>query len=180
MITGNFRLNKKIGLGIMIVSAIIILLVTKSMKKYETNIDIVLNENIEKKDLKIILNTYGYLLNGYEIDKKVGQTNTFFALYKDGSSQDYKKTKINQYSDYIVYAKYKDKYAKMRSTNTLVMGQDVTNIKVVVSSFNNYVYISSSEVTPSIESIKEASFKSKDEYLKDKHDIKMLEYLDRL
>ena len=34
-------------------------------KKYETQISIDLDEDIRKDNLKIIINTYGYLLDGY-------------------------------------------------------------------------------------------------------------------
>ena len=42
-------------------------------KKYETLISIDLEEDIRKDNLKIIINTYGYLLDGYEPSKHIGR-----------------------------------------------------------------------------------------------------------
>ena len=101
-------------------------------KKYETLISIDLEEDIRKDNLKIIINTYGYLLDGYEPSKHIGQTNTYLFLYKDAQIQDYRNTKINKYSDYYIYAKYGNKYAKMKYTNSLVMGNNETSIKIFI------------------------------------------------
>lgn len=148
-------------------------------KKYDTQISIDLGEDIKKDDLKITINTYGYVLNGYEPSKYVGQTNTYLFLYKDAQIQDYKNTKISKYSDYYIYAKYGNKYAKMKYTNSLVMGNNKTSIKIFIKKINDLYYIYSSNIAPSVEAISENSFKDIDAFRSNKHDIKMLGYLDR-
>ncbi|WP_227591941.1 MULTISPECIES: hypothetical protein [unclassified Acinetobacter] len=171
-------MKKKIGIFIILIGLIMVI-ATNFEKKYETQISIDLDEDVRKDNLKIIINTYGYLLNGYESSKHIGQTNTYLFLYKDAQIQDYRNTKINKYSDYYIYAKYGNKYAKMKYTNSLVMGNNVTSIKIFIKKFNDLYYISSSNITPSIEAISENSFKDIDAFKSNKHDIKMLGYLDK-
>lgn len=62
-----------------------------SSQNYETKIDIIPSKEIEKKALKIIINPYSYLLNGYELKKYIGKTNNYTVLFKDGRMQSYKK-----------------------------------------------------------------------------------------
>ncbi|MFW2173457.1 hypothetical protein ACG95N_08025 [Acinetobacter guillouiae] len=79
-----------------------------SSQNYETKIDIIPSKEIEKKALKIIINPYGYLLNEYELKKYIGKANNYTVLFKDGRMQCYKKENINTFSDYYIYAKYKN------------------------------------------------------------------------
>lgn len=148
-------------------------------KKIDTEINITPDENINRENLKIIVNTYGYLLDGYELRKHIGETNTYIVLYKNSNLQDYKKTKINKYSDYYIYAKYGDKYAKMKYTNSLVLGDDKTVIEIFINNFNNINYLSYSEIESSIETINQHSFKEIDAFKSNKHDMEMLSYLDK-
>lgn len=169
-------MKKKNWIFIILVGLIMVI-AANFEKKYDTQISIQLDEDIKKEDLKIIINTYGYLLDGYEPSKHIGQTNTYLFLYKDAHIQDYKNTHISKYSDYYIYAKYGNKYAKMKYTNSLVMGNNETSIKIFIKKFNDIYYISSSNITPSIEAISENSFKDIDVFKSNKHDIKMLYYL---
>ena len=149
-------------------------------QKYETKIDITINDIIQKEELNIIVNPYGYLLNGYEPDKYIGSTDRYIVLYKESKTQDYTNAKINKYSDYYIYAKYKNRYAKMKYTNSLVMGSEKTDIKIFLNTFNEIKYLSSSMIVPSIETITQNSFKDKQTFKDNKQDMKMLEYLDKL
>lgn len=138
-----------------------------------------MDESIRKENLKIIVNTYGYFLDGYEPSRYIGETNTYFFLYKNSNLQDYKKTKINEYSDYYIYAKYGNKYAKMKYTNSLVMGEDKAKNNIFINKFNDINYLSSSNVNTGLEAIAENSFKDIDAFKSNKHDMKMLSYLDK-
>ncbi|WP_314339907.1 hypothetical protein [Acinetobacter guillouiae] len=149
-----------------------------SSQNYETKIDIIPSKEIEKKALKIIINPYGYLLNGYELKKYIGKTNNYTVLFKDGRMQSYKKENINTFSDYYIYAKYKNQYAKMKYTNGLVMGDNKTDIKIFINMSENIAYLSSSETSSSVETIHQNAFKDKEKFSQD--DMNMLKNLDNL
>lgn len=149
-----------------------------SSQNYETKIDIIPSKEIEKKALKIIINPYGYLLNGYELKKYIGKANNYTVLFKDGRMQRYKKENINTFSDYYIYAKYKNQYAKMKYTNGLVMGDNKTDIKIFINMSENIAYLSSSENSSSIETIHENAFKDKEKFSQD--DMNILKNLDDL
>lgn len=179
MIIGIINLKKQIWIVIILIGLIMAIIAANFEKKYDTEININLDESISKENLKIIVNTYGYLLDGYEPSRYVGETNTYFFLYKNSNLQDYKKTKINEYSDYYIYAKYGNKYAKMKYTNSLVMGGDITKNNIFLNKFNNINYLSSSGVNSSPEAVAKNSFKDIDAFKNNKHDMKMLSYLDK-
>lgn len=149
-----------------------------SSQNYETKIDIIPSKEIEKKALKIIINPYSYLLNGYELKKYIGKTNNYTVLFKDGRMQSYKKENINTFSDYYIYAKYKNQYAKMKYTNGLVMGDNKTDIKIFINISENIAYLSSSENSSSVETIHKNVFKDKEKF--SQNDMKMLKNLDNL
>ncbi|MFW1954400.1 hypothetical protein ACG91D_02205 [Acinetobacter guillouiae] len=149
-----------------------------SSQNYKTKIDIIPSKEIEKKALKIIINPYGYLLNGYELKKYIGKTNNYTVLFKDGRMQSYKKENINTFSDYYIYAKYKNQYAKIKYTNGLVMGDNKTDIKIFINMSENIAYLSSSENSSSIENIHQNAFKDKEKFSQD--DMNMLKNLDDL
>ncbi|MFW1642555.1 hypothetical protein ACG9Y4_07080 [Acinetobacter guillouiae] len=149
-----------------------------SSQNYETKIDIIPSKEIEKKALKIIINPYGYLLNGYELKKYIGKTNNYTVLFKDGRMQSYKKENINTFSDYYIYAKYKNQYAKIKYTNGLVMGYNKTDIKIFINMSENIAYLSSSETSSSVETIHQNAFKDKEKFSQD--DMNMLKNLDNL
>jgi len=149
-----------------------------SSQNYETKIDIIPSKEIEKKALKIIINPYGYLLNGYELKKYIGKTNNYTVLFKDGRMQSYKKENISTFSDYYIYAKYKNQYAKMKYTNGLVMGDNKTDIKIFINMSENIAYLSSSENSSSIETIHQNAFKDKEKFSQD--DMNILKNLDDL
>ncbi|CEI52419.1 hypothetical protein [Acinetobacter bereziniae] len=92
--------------------------------------------------------------------------------------QNYKKEDINTFSDYYIYAKYKNQYAKMKYTNSLVMGSNQTDIRIFINIFDNLVYLSSSETVLSPEAIHQNSFKNKQDF--DQVDTKFLKILDDL
>jgi len=142
-----------------------------SSQNYETKIDIIPSKEIEKKALKIIINPYGYLLNGYELKKYIGKANNYTVLFKDGRMQNYKKENINTFSDYYIYAKYKNLYAKMKYTNGLVMGDNKTDIKIFINMSENIAYLSSSENSSSIETIHQNAFKDKEKFSQDHMNI---------
>ena len=83
-----------------------------SSQNYETKVDIAFDKSIDNKYLKVVINPYGYLLDGHELKKYIGKTNNYTVLFKDGRMQSYKKENINTFSDYYIYAKYKNQYAK--------------------------------------------------------------------
>lgn len=149
-----------------------------SSQNYETKIDIIPSKEIEKKALKIIINPYSYLLNGYELKKYIGKTNNYTVLFKDGRMQSYKKENINTFSDYYIYAKYKNQYAKMKYTNGLVMGDNKTDIKIFINISENIAYLSSSENSSSVETIHKNVFKDKEKF--SQNDMKILKNLDNL
>lgn len=149
-----------------------------SSQNYETKIDIIPSKEIEKKALKIIINPYGYLLNGYELKKYIGKTSNYTVLFKDGRMQSYKKENINTFSDYYIYAKYKNQYAKMKYTNGLVMGDNKTDIKIFINMSENIAYLSSSETSSSVETIHQNAFKDKEKFSQE--DMNMLKNLDNL
>lgn len=149
-----------------------------SSQNYETKIDIIPSKEIEKKALKIIINPYGYLLNGYELKKYIGKTSNYTVLFKDGRMQSYKKENINTFSDYYIYAKYNNQYAKMKYTNGLVMGDNKTDIKIFINMSENIAYLSSSETSSSVETIHQNAFKDKEKFSQD--DMNMLKNLDNL
>ena len=149
-----------------------------SSQNYETKIDIIPSKEIEKKALKIIINPYGYLLNRYELKKYIGKTSNYTVLFKEGSMQSYKKENINTFSDYYIYAKYNNQYAKMKYTNGLVMGDNKTDIKIFINMSENIAYLSSSENSSSVETIHQNAFKDKEKFSQD--DMNMLKNLDDL
>ncbi|WP_446083991.1 hypothetical protein [Acinetobacter sp. 1125_18A] len=83
-----------------------------SSQNYETNVDIIFDKSIDNNDLKLVVNPYGYLLDGHELKKYIGKTSNHTVLFKDGRMQIYKKENIKTFSDYYIYAKYKNQYAK--------------------------------------------------------------------
>ncbi|MBI0394921.1 hypothetical protein [Acinetobacter bereziniae] len=149
-----------------------------SSQNYETKVDVIFDKSIDNKDLKIVVNPYGYLLDGYELKKYIGKTNNYTVLFKEGRMQNYKKEDINTFSDYYIYAKYKNQYAKMKYTNSLVMGSNQTDIRIFINIFDNLVYLSSSETVLSPEAIHQNSFKNKQDF--DQVDTKFLKILDDL
>jgi hypothetical protein len=149
-----------------------------SSQNYETKIDIIPSKEIEKKALKIIINPYGYLLNRYELKKYIGKTSNYTVLFKDGRMQSYKKENINTFSDYYIYAKYKNQYAKMKYTNGLVMGDNKTDIKIFIKMSENIAYLSSSETSSSVETIHQNAFKDKEKFSQD--DMNMLKNLEEV
>lgn len=94
---------------------VVIVLIKTFPYEYKMRVNIQVHEKIKRDDLNIIINTYGYILNGYEIKERVGLTDKYIILYKKGKIEDYKKSDLNKYSDYIIYAKYGNKYAKMKA-----------------------------------------------------------------
>lgn len=170
-----------------ILIVLIIVVITNSCSKissqnYETKVDVIFDKSIDNKDLKIVVNPYGYLLDGYELKKYIGKTNNYTVLFKEGRMQNYKKEDINTFSDYYIYAKYKNQYAKMKYTNSLVMGSNQTDIRIFINIFDNLVYLSSSETVLSPgnppEAIHQNSFKNKQDF--DQVDTKFLKILDDL
>lgn len=149
-----------------------------SSQNYETKVDIIFDKSIDNKDLKLVVNPYGYLLDGHELKKYIGKTSNHTVLFKDGRMQSYKKENINTFSDYYIYAKYKNQYAKMKYTNSLVMGSNETDIKIFINIFENSVYLSSSETASSPEIVHQNAFKNKQDF--DQVDTKMLKILDDL
>ncbi|MBJ8425340.1 hypothetical protein PYR74_22665 [Acinetobacter bereziniae] len=149
-----------------------------SSQNYEIKVDVIFDKSIDNKDLKIVVNPYGYLLDGYELKKYIGKTNNYTVLFKEGRMQNYKKEDINTFSDYYIYAKYKNQYAKMKYTNSLVMGSNQTDIRIFINIFDNLVYLSSSETVLSPEAIHQNSFKNKQDF--DQVDTKFLKILDDL
>ena len=149
-----------------------------SSQNYETKVDVIFDKFIDNKDLKIVVNPYGYLLDGYELKKYIGKTSNYTVLFNKGRMQNYKKENINNFSDYYIYAKYKNQYAKMKYTNSLVMGSNETDIKIFINIFENSVYLSSTENAPSPEAIHQNSFKNKQDF--DKVDTRFLKILDDL
>ena len=149
-----------------------------SSQNYETKVNVIFDKSIDNKDLKIVVNPYGYLLDGYELKKYIGKTSNYTVLFKEGRMQNYKKEDINTFSDYYIYAKYKNQYAKMKYTNSLVMGSNETDIRIFINIFDNLVYLSSSETVLSPEAIHQNSFKNKQDF--DQADTKFLKILDDL
>ncbi|RSZ28168.1 hypothetical protein [Acinetobacter bereziniae] len=149
-----------------------------SSQNYETKVNVIFDKSIDNKDLKIVVNPYGYLLDGYELKKYIGKTSNYTVLFKEGRMQNYKKEDINTFSDYYIYAKYKNQYAKMKYTNSLVMGSNETDIRIFINIFDNLVYLSSSETVLSPEAIHQNSFKNKQDF--DQVDTKFLKILDDL
>jgi len=149
-----------------------------SSQDYETKVDIIFDKSIDNKDLKLVVNPYGYLLDGHELKKYIGKTNNYTVLFKDGRMQSYKKENISTFSDYYIYAKYKNQYAKMKYTNGLVMGDNKTDIKIFINMSENIAYLSSSENSSSIETIHQNAFKDKEKFSQD--DMNILKNLDDL
>ncbi|WP_121774574.1 hypothetical protein [Acinetobacter bereziniae] len=149
-----------------------------SSQNYEIKVDVIFDKSIDNKDLKVLVNPYGYLLDGYELKKYIGKTNNYTVLFKEGRMQNYKKEDINTFSDYYIYAKYKNQYAKMKYTNSLVMGSNETDIRIFINIFDNLVYLFSSETVLSPEAIHQNSFKNKQDF--DQVDTKFLKILDDL
>lgn len=172
-------MKKIIFLGI-ILGSIAMIIYFNSSHVYNINIDIFVDDKIERNELKIIINPNGYLLKGYEPYKDIGDTSAYFTLYKDSKLQDYEYTNINKYSDYNIYAKYKNKYAKMKYTNSLVLGDNETNIEIFIKKHNDIIYLVSGNSGFSIETIIQSSFKDIDQFKEDKHDMKMFSYVDKL
>lgn len=171
-------MKKLIFLGIVLGG--MIMLIINQNHGYETNIEIFTDDEISKNELKVIINPHGYILEGYEPIKDLGETNIYFVLYKDSILQRYKDIKINKYSDYNIYAKYKNKYAKMSYTNSLVLGENETNISIFIKKHNNIIYMVSSNSSFSTEAINQSSFKDVETFKNNKKDMKMLSYLDQL
>ena len=129
-----------------------------SSQNYEIKVDVIFDKSIDNKDLKVLVNPYGYLLDGYELKKYIGRTSNYTVLFNAGRMQNYKKEDISNFSDYYIYAKYKNQYAKIKYTNSLVMGSNETDIKIFINIFDNLVYLSSSETVLSPEAIHQNSF----------------------
>ncbi|WP_335954240.1 hypothetical protein [Acinetobacter guillouiae] len=149
-----------------------------SSQNYETKVDIIFDKSVNNKYLKVMINPYGYLLDGHELKKYIGKTSQYTVLFKKGRMQSYKKENINTFSDYYVYAKYKNQYAKMKYTNGLVMGDNKTDIKIFINMSENIAYLSSSENSSSAEAIHKNAFKDKEKFSQD--DMNMLKNLDDL
>lgn len=149
-----------------------------SSQNYETKVDITFDKSIDNKDLKVVINPYGYLLDGHELKKYIEKTSNYTVLFKEGSMQSYKKENINTFSDYYIYAKYNNQYAKMKYTNGLVMGDNKTDIKIFINMSENIAYLSSSENSSSVETIHQNAFKDKEKFSQD--DMNMLKNLDDL
>lgn len=149
-------------------------------KNNRTQINISFNEKIKKENATIILNTYGYIIKGEETTVYVGETKKYIPLYKDAKLQEYKDSDLNKYSDYYIYAKYNNKYAKMKYTNPLVMGSNEAKIHIFINSLNEIEYLSSSTVIPSTQTIAENSFQEIEKFKENKHDLKMFAYLNNL
>ena len=75
-------MKKLLYLGI-ILGIVAMVIAFKSNHEYDTNIHVFMDENIENSELKIIINPNGYLLDGYEPDEYIGETNITVPLYKD-------------------------------------------------------------------------------------------------
>ncbi|MFV5515442.1 hypothetical protein [Acinetobacter gerneri] len=146
----------------------------------ETQINIGFDEKIKKEDVVITLNTYGYIIKGEGPSIYVGETKKYIPLYKDAKIQEYKDSDINKYSDYYIYAKYNNKYAKMKYSNPLVMGSNETKIHIFINSLNDVEYLSSSTVIQSTQTIADNSFQEIEKFKENKHDLKMFSYLNNL
>ncbi|MEN8282559.1 hypothetical protein [Acinetobacter gerneri] len=149
-------------------------------KNNGTQINISFDDKIKKEDVVIILNTYGYIIKGDEPSIYIGETEKYTPLYKNAKIQEYKDSDINKYSDYYIYAQYKNKYAKMKYTNPLVMGSNETKIHIFINSLNEIEYLSSSTVIPSTQTIADNSFQEIEKFKENKHDLKMFSYLNKL
>ncbi|WP_312970402.1 hypothetical protein [Acinetobacter gerneri] len=146
----------------------------------ETQINIGFDEKIKKENVVIILNTYGYIIKGDEPSIYIGETEKYTPLYKNAKIQEYKDSDINKYSDYYIYAKYNNKYAKMKYTNPLVMGSNETQIHIFINSINDVEHLSSSTVIPNTQTIADNSFQEIEKFKENKHDLKMFSYLNKL
>lgn len=172
-------MKKLLYLGI-ILGIVAMVIAFKSNHEYDTNIHVFMDENIENSELKIIINPNGYLLDGYEPDEYIGETNITVPLYKDSKLQNYKKSKINKYSDYNIYAKYNDEFAKIKYTNSLVLGENETEIKIFIKKQNNVIFLASGNAVFSIEAIAESSFKAIEDFKENKNDMKIFSDLNKL
>ena len=72
------------------------------------------------------------LLVEYTPNKNIGFTNLVYPIFMNSETEDDHLESISQYSDYNIYAKYEGKYALIKTTNTLVLGDDRTNIEFSV------------------------------------------------
>lgn len=163
-----------------IIIGIIISAAVVSSRNSKTQINIIFDEKIKKEDVVIILNTYGYIIKGDEPSIYIGETKKYIPLYKDAKIQEYKDSDINKYSDYYIYAKYNNKYTKMKYTNPLVMGSNETKIHIFINSINDVEHLSSSTVIPSTQTIADNSFQEIEKFKENKHDLKMFSYLNNL
>lgn len=179
MIIGIINLKKKV-LILVIFIGVIMLVAMNLTKKHDTEVNINFDSKIKKEDVVIILNIYGYLLDSYEPKKYIGATEKYIVLYKDSKLQEYKNSNLNKYSDYYIYAKYGKKYAKMKYTNPLVMGDNATLINFFINNLNDINYLSYGKDIPNVQVIAENSFKDLEEFKNNKHDIKMFSYMDKL
>lgn len=167
-------------MGLIVIFIAVVVWTIKSRHDYPIQIDIVVDESIDTNKLKIIINPHGYILKGYEPDEYIGRTDQHILLYKGGVIQNYSAAEINSYSDYYIYAKYQNQYAKMKYTNQLVLGDKKNLISINLNKIKNMLFLSSTPNPPmSIDSIADASFKDLKHFQHDPLDSKMFAYLDR-
>lgn len=144
--------NKKITIllfGVLTMLGAVILIKSYYDSKIPVTISINIDERI-KDHVEIYINPYGYELVEYTPNKNIGFTNLVYPMFKNSEIQDDYFENISQYSHYIIYAKYEGKYALIRTTNTLVLGDSMTNIEFsVLLDHKNRPYITVVKNEPS-------------------------------
>lgn len=112
------------------------------------NISVKIDEKLEN-DIDVYINPHGYELTGYTPNKYIGSTNVVYPIIKESEIKDDYLEEISKYSDYNLYAVYKGQYAIVTTTNTLVLGDDKTNIEFNISLDRKEIpYLSVSNSTP--------------------------------
>lgn len=120
-----------LALGVLMMS---ICFITKKFSSHKKEISMNIQTHIEPDlltDLKIIINPKGYRMDGYSVKEYVGRNNSIYPLYPVTKIDEYSSSIIST-SDYLIYAKYQDKYAVIGATNSIVVGDRNMNLNIYV------------------------------------------------
>lgn len=134
--------NSKICLLIIVLGVLMmsIFLWQKKFSNHTKAIEVNIQTHIDPdllKDLQIIINPNGYRVDGYSVEEYIGLNDSIYSLYPVTKIDKYNNA-IASTSDYLIYAKYQDKYAVIRATNSIVVGDRNINLDIYAYIHDGY------------------------------------------
>lgn len=160
--------NKKIYLAMVFLIGVVALtaaLLFRPIEKNDVDVEFqFMDETFKENELHVLISPFRQSKCGFDSLESFDGIHTFIVLFNHGKLQDYKDKGISQARDFFIYAKYQNQYVKLKYKNSLLLGDDKTEIKL---SFDQ-------------KSMNGRVFKDKMAFSENHYDMQLLNNLDQL